>query len=336
MRSLIDSMLVELSIIIETDKNKMSEWVVDQGLQKVTEDYLGSDEFREFTEASVEESDDYRERIMSGEDPEKVLQEMTDEAIENQTYWNDFLADGGYDVDAMEEIRGEIKYVTPGKDKKEYIEEVESTWNEVPGASIPTIDVQGSAHLSSYEGSFLPFRIREVEQDLPEIEDVHMEFQTYWAETKTGELSLYKTKIIALDKGPIDASLYASENSRLISLEGIRDYDDLEVEDDNGLPSQVLRKSINLVPGTNESIQYYMSLLEMPEFSGFDDEQVEFILGRIGDIQKLIDERPEKMAVLLKSIWKKLKSMDKYKDLEFPESISKEAGLISDLTDIGL
>lgn len=336
MRNLIDSMLVKLSIIIETDKSRMSEWVVDQGLQKVTEDYLDSDEFREFTEASVEESDDYRERIRSGGDPEKVLQQMTDEAIENQTYWIDFLDDGGYDVDAMEEIQGEIKYVSPGKDKKEYIEDVESTWNEVPGASIPTIDVQGSVHLFNYEGSFLPFRIREVEQDLPEIEDVNMEFQTYWAETKTGELSLYKTKIIALDKGPIDASLYASENPRLISLEGLRNYDDLEVEDDNGLPSRILRKSINLVPGTDESIQYYISLLEMPEFSGFDDEQVEFVLGRIGDLQELIDEQPEKMAVLLKSVWKKIKSTDKYKDLEFPESISKEAGLISDLTDIGL
>ena len=338
MRKIIDSMMTELTVVIETDRNKMSEWVVDQGLQKVTDDYLGSDEFREFTEASVEDSDDYRMRVQAGGDPEKILRQMVEKAITDRTYWDDFLEDGAYDVDAMEEIQGEIKYVTPGKDKKDYLAEFESIWNEVPGTSVPTIDVQGSASLTNYEGSFLPFRIRDVSHYNPEIDDLHTEFQTSWAETATGELSLYRTKIIALDKGPtdVDWSFYASENPRLISLEGLRNYDELNVEDDNGLPPEILEKSIDLAPGTRESIEYYMSLLGMPEFIGFDNEQIEFVLGRIGDMQKVINDQPEKMAVLLKSSWKRIKSVDKYKDLEFPESISKEAGLLGDLYDIGL
>lgn len=338
MREIIDSMMSELTVVIETDRDKMSEWVIDKGFQKVSDDYLGSDEFREFTEASVEESDDYRMRVQAGEDPKKVLRQMVEKAITDKTYWDDFLEDGAYDVDAMEEIQGDIKYVTQGKDKKDYIEEFESTWNEVSGTSVPTINVQGSASLTDYQGSFLPFRIGDVSHYNPEINDLHTEFQKSWSETMTGELSLYRTRIIALDKGPIDVdwSFYASENPRLISLEGLRNYDELNVEDDNGLPAKVLKKSIDLAPGTRESIEYYMSLLGMAEFSGFDGEQVEFVLGRIGDMQKVINDQPEKMAVLLKSSWKKIKSIDKYKDLEFPESISKEAGLLGDLYDIGL
>ena len=341
MKDLANSMMSELSIIIETDRRRMSDWVVDKGLQKAADEYLDSDEFREFTEASVEESDDYRMRIQAGEDPEKVLQQMVDKAITDRTYWEDFLEDGGYDVSAMEEIQGDIKYVPIGKDKKEYIEEFQSIWNEVPGTLVPTIDVQGSAFLNNYEGSFLPFRIREVSHYNPEIEDLHTEFQTSWSETVTGELSLYRTKIIALDKGPVDVewSFYASENPRLISLEGLRNYDDLNVENDNGLPVEVLKKSIDLAPGTRESIDYYISLLSLPEFEKFDPEQIEFVIDRIGHnggIQNSINQFPEKMVILLSPHWKKIKSIDKFKDLKFPENLSGEADLISSLNDVGL
>jgi hypothetical protein len=77
----------------------------------------------------------------------------------------------------------------------------------------------------------------------------------------------------------------------------------------------------------------------MPEFSRFDDEQIQFVLDRIGHnggIKKYIDENPEKMAVLLKPVWKKIKSMDQFKDLDFPENLKGEVDLMSDLYDIGL
>jgi hypothetical protein len=70
MKRLADSMMVEIDVIVETDRDKMSEWVIEQGLQLAADQYLDSDEFREFTEAAVEETDEYRERVQSGEDPE--------------------------------------------------------------------------------------------------------------------------------------------------------------------------------------------------------------------------------------------------------------------------
>jgi hypothetical protein len=166
------------------------------------------------------------------------------------------------------------------------------------------------------------------------------EFQTDYAETTTGEFTFYKTRLIAIDKGPMDADfgLFITTNPRLISLEGIRNYDNLELED-NGLDESILKRSVDLTPGTRESIEYYQSLLQMPEFSRFDEEQIQFVLDRIGHnggIQKYVGENPEKMAVLLKPVWKKIKSMDQFKDLQFPEKLSSEVDMMSDLHDIGL
>jgi hypothetical protein len=338
MKRLADSMMVEIDVIVETDRDKMSEWVIEQGLQLAADQYLDSDEFREFTEAAVEETDEYRERVQSGEDPEKVLQQLTDKSVSDQTYWSEFLEDGGYDVSSMEEVQGDINYVTPNG--KPYFFGVLSRWKEVPGASVPTIDIEGSAELSDYDGSFLPFRIRDVEHGNFLPSDVHEEFQTDYAESITGELTIYRTKLIALDKGPIDVSwgFYITTNPRLISLEGIRSYDNLELEE-NGLDESVLKRSVDLTPGTSESIEYYQSLFQMPEFANFDEEQIQFVLNRIGHnggIQKYIDENPEKMAVLLKPVWKKIKSMDQFKDLDFPENLKGEVDLMSDLYDIGL
>ena len=112
MKSLANSILGDVDVVIETDREKMKDWIVETGLQKVTDEYLDSDEFREFTEASVEESEEYRDRITAGEDPEEVLEEMTDEAMEKQTYWSEFLENTMYDASAMEEAKGEIKYLT--------------------------------------------------------------------------------------------------------------------------------------------------------------------------------------------------------------------------------
>jgi hypothetical protein len=338
MKRLADSMMVEIDVIVETDRDKMSEWVIEQGLQLAADQYLDSDEFREFTEAAVEETDEYRERVQSGEDPEKVLQQLTDKSVSDQTYWSEFLEDGGYDVSAMEEVQGDINYVTPNG--KPYFFGVLSRWKEVPGASVPTIDIEGQAELSNYQESFLPFRIRDVEHGNFLPDDVMQEFQTDYAETTTGEFTFYKTRLIAIDKGPMDADygLFITTNPRLISLEGIRSYDNLELEE-NGLDESVLKRSVDLTPGTPESIEYYQSLLQMPEFSQFDEEQIQFVLGRIGHsngIQGYIDENPEKMAVLLKPVWKKIKSMDQFKDLQFPEKLAGEVDMMSDLHDIGL
>ena len=338
MKSLADSMMGDIDVVVETDMDKMSEWVIEQGLQKATDEYLDSDEFREFTEASVEETEEYRERIQSGEDPEKVLQQMTDKAVSDQTYWDEFLEDGGYEVSAMDEVSGEINYLS--RDGKPYHFTVPSEWTEVNGQRIPTIDIEGNAEINDYQESFLPFKIRDVGHGNFLPKDVHEEFQTDYVESITGELSIYRTRLIALDKGPIDADwgFFISTNPRLISLEAIRNYDQVELEE-NGLDESVLKKSIDLTPGTPESIEYYQSLLQVPEFSSFDEEQIQFIFGRIGHssgIQKYIDENPEKMAVLLSPVWKKIKDMDQFKDLQFPENISGEVDMMSDLHDIGL
>lgn len=338
MKRLADSMMGDVDVVVETDRDKMSEWVIEQGLQKAVEDYLDSDEFREFTEASVEETEEYRERIQSGEEPEKVLQHMTDKAISDQTYWDEFLEDGGYDSSSMDEVAGEIKYLS--RDGKPYYFTVASEWTEVPGQKIPTIDIEGNAEIKDYQGSFLPFRIRDVDHGNFLPRDVHEEFQTDYVESITAELTIYRTQLIALDKGPMDSGwgFYISTNPRLISLEAIRNYDQIELEE-NGLDQSILKKSIDLTPGTEESVEYYQSLLQLPEFSNFDEEQVEFVLGRIGHsagIQKYIDENPEKMAVLLKPVWKKIKSMDQFKDLSFPEDLVGKVDLMSDLHDIGL
>ena len=85
-----------------------------------------------------------------------------------------------------------------------------------------------------------------------------------------------------------------------------------------------------------ECVEYYLSLLDLPEADRFDEEQLEFVISRIGDLQNVINQNPEKMAIRLKSIWKKLKSIENYKDLEFPKEISREADLLSDLDAIGL
>jgi len=338
MKRLADSMMVGVDVIVETDRDKMSEWVIEQGLQRAADEYLDSDEFREFTEASVEETDEYRERVQSGEDTEKVLQQLTDKAVSDQTYWSEFLEDGAYDVSAMEEVQGEINYLTPNG--KPYYFTEPSRWTEVQGQPIPTIDIEGQADLSNYQGSFLPFRIRDVEHGNFLPGDVMEEFQTDYVETTTGEFTFYRTKLIAIDKGPMDAEygLFITTNPRLISLEGIRSYDNLELEE-NGLDESVLQRSVDLTPGTSESIEYYQSLLSEPEFSNFDEEQIQFVLDRIGHnggIQKYIDENPEKMAVLLKPVWKKIKSMDQFRDLQFPENLKGEVDLMSDLYDIGL
>lgn len=338
MKRLADSMMVGIDVVVETDRDKMSEWVIEQGLQLATDEYLDSDEFREFTEASVEETDEYRERVQSGEDPEKVLQQLTDKAVSDQTYWSEFLEDGAYDVSSMEEVQGDINYLT--QNGKPYFFTVPSRWEEVPGTSIPTIDIEGQAELSDYQGSFLPFRIRDVAHGNFLPGDVMEEFQTDYVETTTGEFTFYRTRLIAIDKGPMDVDFgfFITTNPRLISLEGIRHYDNLELED-NGLDESILKRSLDLTPGSRESIEYYQSLLQMPEFSNFDDEQIQFVLERIGHnegIQKYIDENPEKMAVALKSVWKKIKSIDKFRDLHFPENLKGEVDLMSDLHDIGL
>jgi len=184
MKRLADSMMVGIDVVVETDRDKMSEWVIEQGLQLATDEYLDSDEFREFTEASVEETDEYRERVQSGEDPEKVLQQLTDKAVSDQTYWSEFLEDGGYDVSAMEEVQGDINYLTPNG--KPYYFTVPSRWEEVPGTSIPTIDIEGQAEISDYPESFLPFRIRDVAHGNFLPGDVMEEFQTDYVETTTG------------------------------------------------------------------------------------------------------------------------------------------------------
>jgi len=335
MESLINDMMSEITIVVETDKDEMLSWVVERGLKKVTDEYLESDEFREFTKASVEETDEYRERVQSGEDPDEVLKEMTNEAVEDQKYWEEFLENTGYDTDAFDEIREKVPYVD--FKKKKYLYQVKSTWKEVPGSSFPTIDIEGSAVLYKYEGSFLPFRIREVTSGDLLPSNIIKDFQTSSQEDISGELSVQHTRLIAWDKPTsVEVSFYIADNPRLISIEGVGEtYDHIEISD-NLLDEEILKKSIGLTPGSRESLEYYLSLLDLPESKQFDEEQLSFIISRIGDLQSLIDENPERMAIVLTPILKKLKTMKEYKDLQWPKGLSGEVDILSDLNDVGL
>jgi hypothetical protein len=334
MIKLADSMMVEITVVVETDKDRMDQWVIEEAYQKVRDEYLDSDEFKKFTEASVEKTEEYRVRIEEGGDSQEVLEDLTDDAIKRETYWDEFLENYGYDTDAMSDIHEEIPYLN--RDKKEYLLGVDSTWKEIRGESFPTIEIEGSAVVNKYEGSFLPFRISKVTAGILFPDDIREDFQTVYQEDISGELSIYDTRLIALDKPTdVETSLYISDNSRLISIEGLREYDEIEI-DDNFLDEKILKKSINLIPGTQESVEYYISLLDLPEADRFDEEQLEFVISRIGDLQNVINQNPEKMAIRLKPIWKKLKSMKNHKDLEFPKEISREVVLLSDLDAIGL
>jgi hypothetical protein len=336
MIDLLNSMMSEINVEIETDKDKMLDWILEKALEIAAEEYLDSEDFREFSEASVEETDEYMERVEAGEDPNEVLLDLTDQAIEDKTYWNEFL-DSGYLSDITNDIRNGVNYTDP--DDSSYLTSIDSTWKESFGSDFPNVDIQGTAELFGYSESFLPFRVRsisfiETDQEL----DLNLKFQkSYETGNPSGQFIISRTNLVALDKGPIEAEFGFAiyENSRLISIEGIKDFESLDI-DRNFLDSQTLKKSIGLTPGSEQSHQYYLSLLELPEASNFDEEQIQFIVDRIGNIQELIDKTPEKMAVLLKPIWKKLKKSDKYKNLIFPKELSDEMDLLSDLHDIGI
>ena len=53
-------------------------------------------------------------------------------------------------------------------------------------------------------------------------------------------------------------------------------------------------------------------------------------------LQKKIDEAPERMAVLLKGVIKKIAAVPQYQDLKFPASLRQEVDLLSDLEGVGL
>ena len=66
--------------------------------------------------------------------------------------------------------------------------------------------------------------------------------------------------------------------------------------------------------------------------------QRDFVLESLpsDDLQRLIDQDPGKMAVVLKSVWSSLKRLPEYKDLEFPADYAEDADTLSNLSDVGL
>ena len=339
---LLDEVVDEVSFIVETNRREMNEWVVEEGLQRVADKYLNSDEFREFTIKKIKESKEYKDL-----DEWTDLDSWASSAVEDQTYWGDFLEETGYDSVEIDKVSSEIKFLPP-KGKNYAVVDVKSKWyKNYSNKLYPIFSIDGRATITReiFSGSFLPFGISSVnlfeEDELDDLVPINKEFQTSYSEDMVGELVISNTNLIALDKGPEWAhSIYISGNSRLISLEGIGTTNSsLEIDEDNGLSPEILKSSILLMPGTPDSIKYYQSLLNEPAFVGFDEEQILFVLDRIGHnggIQKYVDENPEKMAVLLKSVWKKIKSIDKFKDLQFPENLKGEVDLLSDLHDVGL
>ena len=54
------------------------------------------------------------------------------------------------------------------------------------------------------------------------------------------------------------------------------------------------------------------------------------------DLQHEINLNPEKMAMILKGVWKDLSKNPEYKDVKFPKDLSGEVDLLSDLDSVGL
>jgi hypothetical protein len=129
----------------------------------------------------------------------------------------------------------------------------------------------------------------------------------------------------------------------LLSLEGLPpnlDPDKIETHKfytwENGIPEDFLRDGYREFKKTGSWIPYYIKLDAEYGDDGFYN--TEFIAQKLDpvEIQKIINESPEKALVALKPYLRKMKEDPKYSSIKFPEHLEKEKDLLSDLEDVGL
>jgi len=149
---------------------------------------------------------------------------------------------------------------------------------------------------------------------------------------------------------------YRSSRQTLVSLEGIPDdvkLDEIAIINPGfGIPENGSISTEDLLDGLEEFrkigswIPYFIRIREKYPF----DEGIgvnayenslrmnEYLDSKITPeaVQEYIDQNPIQAAVGLKSIWTKLKEDPRYSGVKFPESHSKNADLLGDLSDVGL
>ena len=335
----LEDYLAPISYEIVTDSGDMEKWAKEQALEEVECFYINSKIFKEFTRQKVKESSDYEYALEdSSEDPNDILDDMTETEWSNETYWDDFVEETDYFSKAYERFIDGVEYVgKKGKWGDYYIYETKMSEAESSGGRF---NIKGSIMIDKYDGDFLPIEIRKVEEldSIGPSEKELKEFQKVEVQDAQGEFTLYNTDVIALDKGPEEADhIYISSNKRLISLEGIDWYGKAEIED-NFIDTETLMESIGLAYTSADTSEYYFNLLSHPKFPEFDEQQLKFLLEKIDyeSLQDFINQEPSKAIILLKKNWHRMKENPLFKDLKFPEGSKDKMDTLSDLSDIGI
>jgi hypothetical protein len=325
------------SYSIVWNNDKIQDEAMNNAFERAADEYLDSDDFREYTEECIRADSSYDEVIERGDEDE--IQELIDQCVKDQTYWSDFI-DGGILNDLMDE---EHYKITQNLNPEEYTETEAEVYVRNRG-DVKEVSIYGNLNVNGYEESFFPDGV--VISGVYEDDDleIDMEYEELADFMPTGEFSLYKTNIIALDRGPEEVGGYyckIESNPRLISLEsiqkGLRSGGDLEIYD-NFLDEETLMKSYGLgKPGSDESVEYYLGLIEHEKFPEFDEEQLLFTMGRIGaeNLQKRIDEDPAGMAVKIGKHMRVINSVKGMEGVKFPSDYSDDVEDFGDLKDLG-
>lgn len=335
----LEDYLIPISYEIVTDSGDMEKWAKEQALEEIEGFYIRSKEFKEFTRQKVKQSSDYEYALEdSSEDPNDILDDMTETEWSNEIYWDDFVEETNYYSRAYERFIDSVEHVgKKGKWGDYYIYESKMSEAEPSGSSF---NIKGSIMIEGYDADFLPIEIRKVEEldSIGPSEKELKDFQKVEVQDAQGEFALHDTSVIALDKGPEEAdSILITSNKRLISLEGIDWYGKSEIKD-NFIDTETLMESIRLAYTSADTSEYYFKLLSHPKFPEFDEKQLEFLLERIDyeSLQDFINQEPSKAIILLRKNWVRMKENPLFKDLKFPEGSKDKMDTLSDLSDIGI
>lgn len=338
LEKLIGSFLDFVETEISTDYVEMDEWIHQKVLNFLRDEYLDSEGHKDFVREKIKDSNEFRDGIEQGEDPDLYLDLLTLKSIEDENYWEEYIEESGFYQVEYDNFHEDVNFLFSRR--APHPMDIRSKFEFVKKSDSPIIDVFGNFNIDDYTGSFLPFKIRSIEPlDLEDgIDELNKEFQEIYALSDNGSLMISSTDLVAIDDMSIDSEyIYINDNPRLISLEGITSWGTLKIGSGNCLAESILRESTGLKPDTGDSIEFYSSLLDLPETKKFDSEQMDFILGRIGmeKLQKMIDDDPERMIFVLKPVLSKILRSEKFNALKFPKNLRGEADLIGDLYDIG-
>jgi hypothetical protein len=272
-----------------------------------------------------------------------MLKTLTDYHYKWDTYMEEFIKEKSDEV--RKDLQSEVEFldkVNFGGYYERQSKTSEYTVISTKPEDLPRVSIEGSLTVEGYDESFLPVSISSISPFSsigPDKKELKGDFQSVEVPDVQGEFTLYATDVIALNNGPEECeNLYISRNSRLISLESVQYYRTKEIENNNFLDAETLMSSIGIDNSSIKTENYYFGLLSNSKFPEFDEEQLKFLLDKLGydSMQDLIDDRPSETAIALKSNWNKMKKNDIFSDLKFPESHSGNFGTLTDLSDIGI